>query len=186
MAHPGRPATKTADHRYRARRAACATARTQSARRRSCACESCWAAQMGSFPGTDCPALGHDGATRFQRRRYRAYHLAGLTDARALAARAVWATSRFSFIVDKVRQSKPRQRHALERAPDEVGTLAYRPRRCSASGMPFGLKPNLQETFPAIDGSPFLWTRYGMWWLVWHHLIAPLVLCVDRESEIQA
>ena len=113
---------------------------------------------------------------------YRAYRLAGLTRLpRALAARAVWATSRFSSLWTKVRQSKP-DNARTGRAPDE--SARWRIARDGAAHLAcLGMKPHLQN-LQAIDPGSISWTGWGCGGAIAkRHPIAPWCCAWTKEES---
>ena len=119
------------------------------------------------------------------RRRYRAYRLAGLTDApRAGRPRSV-GDEQVQLIVDKVRQSKPdNATHWSVRQMSRHAGVS--PATVQRIWHAFGLKPHLQETFKLSTDPHFVDKVRDVVGLYMAPPDRALVLCVDEKSQIQA
>ena len=113
------------------------------------------------------------------RRRYRAYRLAGLTDApRAGRPRSV-GDEQVQLIVDKVRQSKPdNATHWSVRQMSRHAGVS--PATVQRIWRAFGLKPPAKHS-ELSTGSPFRGQGAGCGGTVYGALDRALVLCVERR-----
>ena len=150
-------------------------------RTRSCACESCWAAR-GESGTSDCPTLGHDGANCSKwRRRYRAYRLAGLTDA-PRAGRPRSGRRAGSAHCGQGRQSKPdNATHWSVRQMSRHAGVS--PATVQRIWHAFGLKPHLQETFCHRRIPYFVDKVRDVVGCIWHHPIAPWCCAWTRRAR---
>lgn len=145
---------------------------------------------LGCADGEPGPSLAHRLKTTKPtvskwRRRYQAYRFAGLSDAPRAGRPRTVQDEQVQVIVDKVRQSTPKDAtHWSVRAmAKETGVSAPTVQRIWHA---FGLKPHLQETFK-LSTDPYFVDKVRD--VVGLYMAPPdraLVLCVDEKSQIQA
>ncbi|MCA1714814.1 MAG: IS630 family transposase [Gammaproteobacteria bacterium] len=119
------------------------------------------------------------------RRRYEAYRFAGLSDAPRAGRPRTVLDEQVQAVVDKVRQSKPKNatHWSVRSMSAATGVSAPTVHRIWRA---FGLKPHLQATFKLSTDPHFVDKVRDV---VGLYLAPPdraLVLCVDEKSQIQA